>query len=431
MEYNNIQENCEKLFQYLKSILYDPRVQKLDTDTLDEPFRKLGKGLQYLDKAIQEMKEYSAALSKGNLSADPPGRDNFLCENLKNMQANLSHLTWQAKQVAKGDYTQTVSFLGEFSEAFNEMIRQLQEREQMLKDEARREKERARMEENYNHLLKALIRRSKGDILVTSVENPKILHISCNTIPEGKNLELFEIFLEKLKRHVLTVPEEVKGTTESESHGSVVWEAEDSEHHFYRITTSRIFWEGERAYANIIFEITEEKLAQGDLEYKAYFDKLTKIGNRYYFYKKAEELLKTDQALMVCYFDLDHLKYINDTFGHKEGDVYLCAFVSVMKDLLKEGDIFARMGGDEFCMIIQSGQEKPVRDNLRWAQEKFSAGGHGMYDRNFSFGIVPVPKGHGNIDVEALLQQADGCMYRQKWQHHNSAGDYRRNMKKS
>ncbi|MFR7901198.1 MAG: hypothetical protein ACLU6Y_16235 [Ruminococcus sp.] len=42
-----------------------------------------------------------------------------MCENLKNMHSNLNHLTWQAKQVAKGDYSQTVSFLGEFSEAFN------------------------------------------------------------------------------------------------------------------------------------------------------------------------------------------------------------------------------------------------------------------------------------------------------------------------
>ena len=96
-------KNCDELFEYLRSILYDPKVKPLDMESLDEPYQKLGMGLQFLEKAVKEMKEYSAALSKGELSAKMPGRDNFLCENLKNMHANLNHLTWQAKQVAKGD----------------------------------------------------------------------------------------------------------------------------------------------------------------------------------------------------------------------------------------------------------------------------------------------------------------------------------------
>ena len=107
--------NCQLLFEYLRSILYDPKPASLDIELLDEPFQKLGMGLQYLDHAVREMKTYSAALSNGNLTDFTPSRDNFLCENLKNIHANLNHLTWQAKQVAKGDYSQTVSYLGEFS----------------------------------------------------------------------------------------------------------------------------------------------------------------------------------------------------------------------------------------------------------------------------------------------------------------------------
>ena len=71
------------------------------------------------------MKEYSAAISVGNLSVEAPPRENFLCKNLKNIHANLNHLSWQAKQVAKGDYSQSVSYLGEFSEAFNTLTKQL------------------------------------------------------------------------------------------------------------------------------------------------------------------------------------------------------------------------------------------------------------------------------------------------------------------
>lgn len=94
--------NCELLFEYLRSILYDSEVKPLEIDSLDEPFRKLGMGLQYLETAVKEMKQCSAALSKGDLSSFKPARENFLCENLKNIHANLNHLIWQAKQVAKG-----------------------------------------------------------------------------------------------------------------------------------------------------------------------------------------------------------------------------------------------------------------------------------------------------------------------------------------
>lgn len=91
------EKNCELLFEYLRSILYDMEVQQPDMAALDEPYRDLGLGLQFLEQAVTEMKAYSAALSRGDLSAPTPARDNFLCENLKNIHADLKHLTWQAK----------------------------------------------------------------------------------------------------------------------------------------------------------------------------------------------------------------------------------------------------------------------------------------------------------------------------------------------
>ena len=75
------EKNCDILFEYLRSILYDPHPAPLDLAALDEPHRKLGMGLQVLDQYVQEMKAYSAALSKGNLSVEPPARDNLLCEH--------------------------------------------------------------------------------------------------------------------------------------------------------------------------------------------------------------------------------------------------------------------------------------------------------------------------------------------------------------
>lgn len=284
------EKNCEILFEYLRSILYDDKVRPLDLETLDEPFRKLGMGLQYLDKAVSEMKEYSKALAVGNLSVTPPGRENFLCENLKNIHSNLNHLTWQAKQVARGDYTQTVSFLGEFSDAFNSMTQQLSERETELKVEA-------------------------------------------------------------------------------------------------------------------------------------YRDKLTKIGNRHFFSQYAELLLKSDEDLIFCYCDLDHLKYVNDTYGHAEGDRYLCTFVDMVTNSVRKKDIFARLGGDEFCIIFRGCPMEKAVEKMYNMQEMFQTNTEKSYPKDFSFGMVEVGKENRELSLNEIIHKADAAMYEQKRKHKTEKQD--------
>ena len=119
------EKNCQILFEYLKSIVYDTPDEKPGLEDLESPYKRLGQGMEVLEKWLEEMRTYSADLSKGNLSGTLPSEENPLCMNLKNLHASLNHLTWQAKQVAAGDYSQQVSYLGEFSEAFNTMIAQL------------------------------------------------------------------------------------------------------------------------------------------------------------------------------------------------------------------------------------------------------------------------------------------------------------------
>ncbi len=297
METTNEDKNCDLLFEYLRSILYDQKVQPLDISKLDAPYQKLGMGLQYLDKAVREMKDYSAALSKGNLSGFTPSRDNLLCENLKNIHANLNHLTWQAKQVAKGDYSQTVSYLGEFSEAFNTMTAQLQERELFLRQEAEREK------------------------------------------------------------------------------------------------------------------------------LEAHQDMLTKVGNRAYFHEETERLLDTNEPLVFCYCDLDHLKYVNDNFGHLEGDWYLRFFARTVQNHIRKEDVFARIGGDEFCIILQHCPIEVAQQKLDAILSDFISDTTTYYSKSFSYGIVEVPSGHGKLHIEAILQQADDAMYAQKRERKNNRTD--------
>ena len=74
---------------------------------------------------ITALRDLSSALAKGNLKTDI-NEKGYIFSNLKTLQSNLQHLTWQSKMIANGDFSQRVDFLGEFSDAFNEMIYRLQ-----------------------------------------------------------------------------------------------------------------------------------------------------------------------------------------------------------------------------------------------------------------------------------------------------------------
>lgn len=400
-------KNCDELFEYLRSILYDPKVKPLDMESLDEPYQKLGMGLQFLEKAVKEMKEYSAALSKGKLSAKMPGRDNFLCENLKNMHANLNHLTWQAKQVAKGDYTQTVSFLGEFSEAFNTMTSQLQEREYILKKEAETEKLHAEMTESYNQLLLELIARSDEEILVISMEDSSVLYRNENAGIWMSPEEIYQLCLNQQESKYK------EGVLQKDSY-EWNWEAKGSGNHYYRITTGIMVWQGQKAYAHIIREITAEKEREARLKSEALQDHLTGIGNRHYFQEKTRELLASGKRCVFCYCDLDHLKDINDTYGHNEGDWYIRCFADIVRFNIREEDLFARIGGDEFCIILSNCTREKAERKLKKMQRMFGCEKAHSYGKSFSFGLVELPENHAPVSVETVLCQADMFMYQQK-----------------
>ena len=84
---------------------------------------------------VKELYNFSTALASGNLDTVSPDKENFLAAGLKELHSRLSHLTWQVQQVSKGDYKQRVDFMGAFSDAFNNMTKKLEERENSLNAE--------------------------------------------------------------------------------------------------------------------------------------------------------------------------------------------------------------------------------------------------------------------------------------------------------
>ena len=386
-------ENCEILFEYLRSILYDSSPTQIDIHSLDPDFQKLGLGLQFLDHAIQEMKQCSTALAKGNLSEFTPSRDNFLCANLKNIHANLEHLTWQAKQVAKGDYSQHVSYMGDFSNSFNQMTEQLKEREEYFKSEAELEKKHAETVNKYNQLLLELIRQSNDDVLITDIDQSTILYSSHNKVRVEQENEILYYFFTQIKQ-------------------PCGWNMKDKDNRYYHIVTISMEWQDKPSFAHFIHDITQEKKEQDQLHKQAHMDALTQVGNRYYFQDEMQKLLDSKISATLCYCDLDHLKYVNDNYGHDKGDTYICDFVAILKSNIREDDIIARLGGDEFCILFKNGSIDSINSKMKLINEKFSKQAKD-YPQSFSFGTVYID-GNKETSLLKILQTADQRMYAQK-----------------
>ncbi len=95
----------------------------------DYPENEIRQAVDYINKFIaeyNEMTDFVYQLGRGEINIEPPRVNMIICQSLKGLHASLRNLTWTTKQVATGDFSQQVSFMGEFSEAFNSMTEQLQ-----------------------------------------------------------------------------------------------------------------------------------------------------------------------------------------------------------------------------------------------------------------------------------------------------------------
>jgi len=153
---DKLEQVADIIYTYLYNMIYNPRDASLDIERLPESFTNVGSGLVFLNEMIQETRTFTKELSAGNLNCTVPRPSNEMASPLKSLHAALIHLTWQAQQVANGNYTQRVNFMGEFSLAFNNMTKQLEQQRQINEEEKKNllkaveDSTRARREAEYN-----------------------------------------------------------------------------------------------------------------------------------------------------------------------------------------------------------------------------------------------------------------------------------------
>jgi len=172
--------------------------------------------------------------------------------------------------------------------------------------------------------------------------------------------------------------------------------------------------------ADTLAVVIERKMAEEKLEKMAHNDNLTGLPNRTLFADRLNQALamaqRHKQEFAVMFLDLDHFKEINDTLGHDMGDVLLRQAANRLMSCVRKTDTVARMGGDEFTVILNEttvpGSVELVAKNiLKSLLDPFELDGT-TCNVGCSIGIAIYPE-HGQ-DSETLLKHADSAMYHAK-----------------
>jgi diguanylate cyclase (GGDEF)-like protein/PAS domain S-box-containing protein len=172
-----------------------------------------------------------------------------------------------------------------------------------------------------------------------------------------------------------------------------------------------------RLYVAIFSDITEKKKAEELIWKQANYDHLTGLPNRSLFRDRLEQKIKwahrLRQSAAFFFIDLDHFKEVNDTLGHDAGDKLLVQAADRISQCVREADTVARMGGDEFTVILSQVNDtldtcKVAENIIQKLSQPFIINGNEL-NISTSIGIAICPQDGSN--VEQLLKNADKAMY--------------------
>jgi diguanylate cyclase (GGDEF)-like protein/PAS domain S-box-containing protein len=164
-------------------------------------------------------------------------------------------------------------------------------------------------------------------------------------------------------------------------------------------------------------DITERKNAEALIRQQAFFDTLTGLPNRRMLRERLEQEIRRsrrdNQQLAILFIDLDHFKEVNDTLGHNSGDQLLIEAARRIRQCVRESDTVARMGGDEFTVILtdisNSDHLEPLLQKILRAMDALFQIGEEQAFVSASIGITLYPL--DGTEIEDLFKNADQALY--------------------
>ncbi|MBC8059392.1 MAG: GGDEF domain-containing protein [Clostridiaceae bacterium] len=183
----------------------------------------------------------------------------------------------------------------------------------------------------------------------------------------------------------------------------------------------RLFDERIKAEEQLNLAVIELEKSNGDLKNRYVVDELTGILNRRGFYMHGGNLYKsaalTGGKAIMCFGDMDGLKKINDTYGHKEGDEAILVTALLIKESFGVDDVVARIGGDEFTIIAANKSTKDeinaIVQRIKSNFDRYNTASKKPYKLAISLGFS-VYSPDQKFTFEELIQDADKQLYEQK-----------------
>ena len=192
------------------------------------------------------------------------------------------------------------------------------------------------------------------------------------------------------------------------------------------LTVTELEFGGRRNFTGIIRDITERKLSEARIQNLAHYDSLTGLPHRALFYDRLQQAMalarRERHELAVFYLDLDRFKAVNDTLGHAAGDELLKAAGARIRRRARESDTVARMGGDEFTVLLP---KIGSREDIAKAAQKLNEALSSSFQLHLAGQVAPQEVGIGCSigiavypgdaqDIDGLIKAADTAMYEAK-----------------
>ncbi len=384
-------------------------------------------------RLMEETAAFVVPLSHGELSAPLPSPDNQLAGPLLEMHAHLSQLTRQTQEIARGDYSQRIDFMGEFSEAFNSMVVLLEERERTLTDEIGRRKQAEDDLQRERDLLVAgpvvTFRWGVEDEGAVSYVSPNISAYGYTPEEFTSGRRMYSDIVDPADIGWISEDGNDKARTGLES-----WVQEyriadaDGGTHWIRDYTHAVRGAdgAVTGYEGYIIDITPQKTAEAALRRReeqlrmlSLADDLTGLYNRRGLFALGEHTMRSARrrarGLGVIYIDLDSLGAINNRFGHAQGDEALRMVADAIRASIRDSDVVGRVGGDEFVILAEddTGIAEDLVARLRRRVERANEEAGRPFRLSLSIGSIDWEPDE-QVTLQELIERADQRMYDDK-----------------
>ncbi len=179
------------------------------------------------------------------------------------------------------------------------------------------------------------------------------------------------------------------------------------------VSATNITYMGDTAALAFLRDVTERKRVEKEITYLSFHDKLTDLYNRAFFEEELERLeTRRQMPLSLIMGDVNGLKFVNDVWGHQEGDKMLVKIAQILKSCCRSDDIIARWGGDEFVILLPRTDKPSAAGVAKRIREACAEMTGESFQLSIALGVATKEEvGH---DTDSVLKEAEDLMYRNK-----------------